>query len=119
MMPPSASTSRTRCPLAMPPTAGLQDIWAIRSTLSVYSAVFRPIRAAAIAASQPACPAPTTTTSYFSEKPIAIVLLTRLKGLHLFYQVHSLEASTVQAVVVFSTYYSGMNSPPDANPHLL
>ena len=27
------------------------------------------MRAAAIAASQPACPAPTTTTSYFSVKP--------------------------------------------------
>ena len=63
MMPPSASTSRTRCPLAMPPMAGLHDICAMRSTFSVKSAVFRPMRAAAIAASQPAWPAPTTTTS--------------------------------------------------------
>src|SRR4051812_20265755 len=62
-MPPSASTSRTKCPLAMPPTAGLHDICAIRSTLSVYSAVFRPMRAQATAASHPACPAPTTTMS--------------------------------------------------------
>src|SRR5579864_467546 len=66
MTPPSASTSRTKWPLAMPPTAGLQDICAMRSTLSVKSAVFRPMRAAAIAASQPAWPAPTTTTSYCS-----------------------------------------------------
>src|SRR5689334_4788348 len=68
MMPPSASTSRTRWPLAIPPTAGLQDICAIRSTLRVKSAVFSPMRAQAIAASQPACPAPTTTTSYVSVK---------------------------------------------------
>ena len=66
IIPPRASTSRTRCPLAIPPTAGLHDIWAIRSTLRVRSAVLRPIRAAAIAASQPAWPAPTTTTSYCS-----------------------------------------------------
>ena len=33
MMPPRASISRTMCPLAMPPTAGLQDICAIRSAL--------------------------------------------------------------------------------------
>src|ERR1700722_1922984 len=63
MMPPSASTSRTKCPLAIPPTAGLHDICAIRSTFSVNRAVFRPMRAAAVAASHPACPAPTTTTS--------------------------------------------------------
>src|SRR5690242_16520668 len=73
MMPPSASTSRTRCPLAMPPTAGLHDICAIRSTFSVYSAVRRPMRAAAIAASQPACPAPTTTTSYCSVNCISFM----------------------------------------------
>src|SRR5258708_37581504 len=63
MMPPRASTSRTRCPLAIPPTAGLQDIWAIRSAFRVNRAVLRPMRAAAMAASQPAWPAPTTTTS--------------------------------------------------------
>ena len=34
----------------------------------VMSAVLRPMRAAAMAASQPACPAPTTTTSYCSVK---------------------------------------------------
>jgi hypothetical protein len=34
------------------------------------SAVFSPMRAAAMAASHPACPAPTTTTSYFSVKAI-------------------------------------------------
>src|SRR6478609_7418209 len=39
---------------------------AIRSTFSVNRAVFSPMRAAAIAASQPACPAPTTTRSYCS-----------------------------------------------------
>src|SRR5690348_1179400 len=72
--PPRASTSRTRCPFAIPPTAGLQDIWAIRSTLSVKRAVFRPIRAQAIEASQPACPAPTTTTSYCSVNDICYPL---------------------------------------------
>src|SRR5580658_5038877 len=70
MTPPSASTSRTRCPLATPPMAGLQLIWAIRSRFMVMSAVLRPMRAAAIAASQPACPAPTTATSYCSIKAI-------------------------------------------------
>src|SRR6185369_10224013 len=59
---------RTRCPLAMPPTAGLHDICAIRSTFSVNKAVRSPMRAEAIAASHPAWPAPTTTTSYCSEK---------------------------------------------------
>ena len=62
--PPSASISRTRCPLAMPPIAGLQDICAIRSMFIVTMAVRRPMRAQARAASQPACPAPTTITSY-------------------------------------------------------
>src|ERR1035438_10775060 len=69
-MPPSASTSRTRCPLATPPTAGLQLICAIRSMFMVMSAVLSPMRAAAIAASHPACPAPTTTTSYCSVNAI-------------------------------------------------
>src|SRR5579863_4685320 len=72
IMPPSASTSRTRWPLATPPTAGLQLIWAMRSRFMVISAVLRPMRAAAIAASQPACPAPTTTTSYCSVKAICL-----------------------------------------------
>ena len=73
MTPPSASTSRTRWPLAMPPMAGLQDICAMRSRLSVKSAVRRPMRAAAMAASQPACPAPTTTTSYCSVYAMSVL----------------------------------------------
>jgi hypothetical protein len=56
--------------LATPPTAGLQLIWAIRSMFMVISAVLSPMRAAAIAASHPACPAPTTTASYCSVKAI-------------------------------------------------
>src|SRR5580693_1021812 len=64
--PPSASISRTRCPLAMPPIAGLQDICAIRSRFMVTMAVRNPMRAQARAASHPACPAPITTTSYVS-----------------------------------------------------
>src|ERR1039457_518732 len=70
MMPPRAATSRTRWPLATPPTAGLQLICAIRSRFMVMRAVLRPIRAAAIAASHPACPAPTTATSYCSVNAI-------------------------------------------------
>src|ERR1700691_1025861 len=70
MIPPRASTSRTRCPLATPPTAGLQLICAIRSMFMVMRAVLRPMRAAAMAASHPACPAPTTTTSYCSVNAI-------------------------------------------------
>jgi hypothetical protein len=73
IMPPSASTSRTRCPLAMPPMAGLHDICAIRSKLKLNSAVRSPIRAAAIAASHPACPAPTTTMSYCSVNAITLL----------------------------------------------
>jgi hypothetical protein len=41
----------------------LQGMWAIRSRLRVKTAVRQPIRAAANAASDPACPAPTTITS--------------------------------------------------------
>src|SRR6266852_5143759 len=48
----------------MPPIAGLQDICAIKSVFIVIIAVRRPKRAHARAASQPAWPAPTTTTSY-------------------------------------------------------
>src|SRR6185437_10372854 len=66
MTPPRASTSRTRWPLAMPPMAGLQDIWAMSSSLRVKSAVRSPMRAAAMAASTPAWPPPTTTISYRS-----------------------------------------------------
>src|SRR6516164_2710394 len=64
MMPSSASTSRTRCPLPSPPIAGLHDISPIVARLWVNSSVRAPTRAAAAAASQPACPPPTTTTSY-------------------------------------------------------
>ena len=61
--PPRASISRTICPLAMPPTAGLQLICAILFMSIVISRVCEPNRAAALAASQPAWPAPTTMTS--------------------------------------------------------
>src|SRR6185436_8823743 len=63
MMPPSASISRTRCPLAVPPIAGLHGMWATVSFVSVQSPTWTPIRAAAYAASHPACPAPITITS--------------------------------------------------------
>src|SRR3954453_10470253 len=62
--PPSASISRTICPLPTPPMAGLQLIWPTESQFVVSSAVFAPSRAAASAASVPAWPAPTTITSY-------------------------------------------------------
>src|SRR5688572_27146178 len=61
--PPSASISRTRCPLAVPPTAGLQGMCATVSRDRVHSPTRHPIRAAAYAASTPAWPAPTTITS--------------------------------------------------------
>ena len=61
--PPRASTSRTICPLATPPMAGLHDIWPTESALIVSRAVRQPIRADASAASRPAWPAPTTRTS--------------------------------------------------------
>ena len=47
MPPPNASTSRTIWPLAMPPTAGLQLIWAILFMSMVTRQVFAPMRAAA------------------------------------------------------------------------
>ena len=62
--PPSASISRTIWPLANPPTAGLHDIWPIVSRFCVNISVRHPIRAAANAASIPACPLPITATSY-------------------------------------------------------
>jgi hypothetical protein len=69
--PPIASISLTICPLAMPPTAGLQGMRAIESAFIVMIKVLRPFLAAANAASQPACPAPTTITSYlFMKKPL-------------------------------------------------
>ena len=61
--PPNASISRTKCPFAVPPIAGLHGILPTASRLIVKHAVFIPRRAAASAASIPACPAPTTTTS--------------------------------------------------------
>ena len=63
-MPPNASISRTICPFATPPIAGLQDICAMVCMFMVISKTREPICAAACAASQPACPAPTTMTSY-------------------------------------------------------
>ena len=62
--PPSASISRTICPLAIPPIAGLQDIFAKPSMSIVTSSTDEPSVAAAMAASQPACPPPTTMMSY-------------------------------------------------------
>ena len=64
--PPSASISRTRCPFELPPIFGLHGIIAILSTLTVNTNVCIPNLAEASAASQPACPAPITTTSYSS-----------------------------------------------------
>src|SRR5262249_2130770 len=63
--PSSASISRTRWPLPKPPIAGLQDIAPIVANRWVISAVRAPMRAAAAAASQPACPPPITMTSNF------------------------------------------------------
>ena len=61
--PPRASTSCTSWLLAGPPTAGLQGCQAMRSRLRLKRAVDNPSRAAARAASQPACPPPTTIRS--------------------------------------------------------
>ena len=63
--PPSASTSYTKCPFAVPPIEGLQGKFAIASSDIVKSTVSTPIRADASAASIPACPAPMTTTLVF------------------------------------------------------
>ena len=62
--PPRASISRIICPLATPPIAGLQDICAMVFIFMVHNSTDEPILAAACAASHPACPAPTTMTSY-------------------------------------------------------
>ena len=61
--PPRASISRMICPLAIPPMAGLQLICAILFMSIVMRQVRAPMRAAAEAASQPAWPAPMTSTS--------------------------------------------------------
>lgn len=64
MRPPSASTSRTRVPLASPPMLGLQLISPMLAEGDgVTKTVVAPRRTAAAAASHPACPPPTTTTS--------------------------------------------------------
>ena len=62
--PPRASISLIICPLATPPIAGLQDIWAMVSMFMVTKSVLAPRLAAAAAPSHPAWPAPTTITSY-------------------------------------------------------
>ncbi len=64
IQPPRASISLTSCPLAVPPMEGLQGMAAILSMSMVSKRVLQPMRAAARAASHPACPAPTTMTSY-------------------------------------------------------
>src|SRR6516165_10560535 len=63
MRPSSASISRTRWPLPRPPIAGLHDISPMVAKRWVTSEVAAPQRAAAVAASHPACPPPITTTS--------------------------------------------------------
>src|SRR6266853_602484 len=72
MAPPKASTSLTRCPFPMPPTDGLQDICPSVSMLWVSKRVRQPARAAASAASVPAWPPPTTTTSNWVGNCIAL-----------------------------------------------
>ena len=64
MRPPKASISRTICPFATPPTAGLHDICANLVMSIVTNSVWQPMVAAAAAASHPACPPPTTMISY-------------------------------------------------------
>ncbi len=61
--PPIASISRTRWPFAVPPIAGLHGMSATVSADRVTRPTRHPRRAADQAASQPACPAPTTRTS--------------------------------------------------------
>ena len=62
--PPRASISLTKCPLELPPICGLHGIFAIASKLIENISVFIPSLADASPASQPACPAPITATSY-------------------------------------------------------
>ena len=64
--PPKASISRTICPFAMPPMAGLQLICPTLFMSMVMRHVFAPMLADAVAASQPACPPPITITSYLN-----------------------------------------------------
>src|SRR5690349_14231923 len=74
--PPRASTSRATTPFAIPPIAGLQLICPTRPRSGVTSSVLHPSRAAAVAASTPAWPAPTTTTSQlrFNAAPVRSAL---------------------------------------------
>lgn len=62
--PPSASISFTSVPFATPPIEGLQDNAPIEAILIVTSVVAAPHLTAARAASAPACPPPTTSTSH-------------------------------------------------------
>src|ERR1039457_55088 len=71
--PPSASISRTTCPFARPPTAGLQLMRPIVARSRVRRSVFFPRRAEASAASQPAWPPPTTTTSHRASIPATLL----------------------------------------------
>ena len=64
-MPSKASISLTKWPLPRPPTAGLQDICPIVSLLVVKRQTDTFFLAAAQAASEPACPPPTTITSKY------------------------------------------------------
>ena len=64
----TGNTTSTTIPLALPPIEGLQGIFATASKLIENISVFIPILAQASAASTPACPAPTTATSYSPAK---------------------------------------------------
>ena len=63
IIPSRASISLIRCPLPIPPIAGLHDNAPIVSILLVINAVFAPTLAEAAAASQPAWPPPIIITS--------------------------------------------------------
>ena len=80
--PPNASISLTICPFAMPPTAGLQLIWAILFISIVTKHTFAPMLAAAVAASQPACPPPMTSTSYLKVMLIPLLFFGKSKNFY-------------------------------------
>ena len=63
--PPSASISLIRWPLPSPPMAGLHERVPISPISNVTIAALIPSLEAIVTASTPACPAPTTITSYF------------------------------------------------------
>src|ERR1700728_5197437 len=76
--PPSASISRTNCPLALPPIDGLQGNVQILSGSPVTSIVGTPKRADANAASTPAWPPPTTivpASSNMKDQPVEAALI--------------------------------------------